>query len=53
MMPARALCAGFVFGNDRWSDYWEGDLKRANDNIGTLTTRSVSFMRHLRHHRIA
>jgi hypothetical protein len=26
---------------DSWREYWEGTLKRTNDNIGTLTTESV------------
>jgi hypothetical protein len=30
------------YATDRWSEYWEGTLRRRNDNIGTLTTRSVA-----------
>ena len=29
---------------DRWNEYWEGELKRDNENIGTLSTRSVTWM---------
>lgn len=44
MMPARTLCAGLSFTDDRWEDYWEGSLKRDNGNIGRLTTRNVMLM---------
>jgi len=44
MMPRRDLCTGFVYEHDRWSEYWEGTLKRDNQNIGSLTTRSVVWM---------
>jgi len=44
MMPRRVLCTGFAYMNDRWDRYWEGTLERGNDNIGTITTQSVSWM---------
>jgi hypothetical protein len=44
MMPRQDLCTGFVYEHDRWSEYWEGTLKRDNQNIGSLTTRSVTWM---------
>jgi hypothetical protein len=44
MMPAKTLCTGFTYGHDRWSEYWEGPLKRENENVGTLTTESVTWM---------
>jgi hypothetical protein len=40
MMGKRLLCAGYMFSNDSWSEYWEGTRKRSNGNIGTLTTQS-------------
>jgi hypothetical protein len=43
LMPKNVVSAGVVYGQDRWSEYWEGSLKRANGNIGTLTTRSATF----------
>ena len=43
MMPGKTLCTGFMYTNDQWSDYWEGSLKRDNQNIGTLTTQSVMW----------
>jgi hypothetical protein len=44
LMPRRSLCTGFLYSHDRWDNYWEGTLKRDNENIGTLTTRSVAWM---------
>jgi hypothetical protein len=44
MMPSKNFCTGFLYANDRWTDYWEGNLKRDNGNIGTITTQSVMWM---------
>jgi hypothetical protein len=44
LLPNRALSAGVVYGLDSWDQYWEGGLKRRNENIGTLTTQSVTVM---------
>jgi hypothetical protein len=38
----RQLRASVEYGRDRWDEYWEGSLRRTNDNIGTLTTESVN-----------
>lgn len=43
MMPKKDFCTGFMYGHDQWKDYWEGDLKRNNRNIGTLTTTSLTW----------
>jgi hypothetical protein len=43
MMPKGDLCTGFLYTDDRWDRYWEGGLKRANGNIGAITTRSVAW----------
>ena len=40
MMGKRLVCAGYMYTHDSWNEYWEGSLKRANGNIGTLTTES-------------
>ena len=40
MMGRRQLCAGYMFTQDSWNEYWEGSLKRTNGNIGTLTTHT-------------
>jgi hypothetical protein len=44
MMPRGDLCTGFLYDHDRWSDYWEGTLRRDNGNVGSLTTQSVSWV---------
>jgi hypothetical protein len=44
MMPKKALFTGVLYGHDEWSEYWEGTLKRENGNVGTLTTKSVTWM---------
>jgi hypothetical protein len=43
MMPKNNLCTGFMYMNDQWKDYWEGDLKRENGNIGRVTTQSLMW----------
>jgi hypothetical protein len=44
MMPKKSLCTGFMYMNDRWTDYWEGELKRDNGNIGHVTTQSLTWV---------
>jgi hypothetical protein len=44
LMPRRTLGTGFVVSHQSWDRYWEGTLKRDNENIGTLTTRSATWM---------
>lgn len=44
MMPGKNYCTGFIFSEDKWTEYWEGGLRRSNGNIGSLTTRSVTYM---------
>jgi hypothetical protein len=41
MLPAHQLRVTMDVGRDSWSQYWEGSLKRSNDNLGTLTTQST------------
>ncbi|HEY9383503.1 MAG TPA: transporter [Gemmatimonadales bacterium] len=44
LLPKRALQTGLLYARDSWSNYWEGGLKRDNENIGTVTTQSVTWM---------
>jgi hypothetical protein len=44
MMPKNDLCTGFMYGFDRWTNYWEGPLKRDNGNIGSVTTQSLNWV---------
>lgn len=43
MLRKGMLSTGVVYTHDSWSQYWEGTLKRANGNIGTLTQQSVTW----------
>jgi hypothetical protein len=43
MMPKKNFCTGFMATNDKWTNYWEGTLKRENGNIGSITTNSVMW----------
>lgn len=44
LMPRRALGTGFLYAYESWDQYWEGDLKRSNGNIGTVATRGITWM---------
>jgi hypothetical protein len=44
LVPGRQLRVSVEYGDDRWDEYWEGERRRSNGNIGTLTTRSVTAM---------
>ncbi len=44
MMAKGDLCTGFLYMNDSWDHYWEGDVKRVNGNIGTVTTQSLMWV---------
>lgn len=43
MMPKNNFCTGLMYMNDQWTDYWEGELKRENGNIGKITTQSLMW----------
>ena len=42
VVPRRQLRTSVDYSTDRWSEYWEGTLRRRNENIGTITTQSVA-----------
>lgn len=44
MMKKGQLCTGFLYTHDQWKDYWEGDLKRDNGNLGKVTTQSLMWV---------
>ncbi len=46
LMPARTLSMGVTYGYERWHEYWEGTLKRTNENIGSVSTRSATVVAH-------
>lgn len=43
MMGKNLFCTGFMYTHDKWTDYWEGGLKRDNGNIGSITTQSLMY----------
>jgi len=43
LLKPHELNATVMYGHDSWSQYWEGALKRSNDNIGTVSTKSVAW----------
>ncbi len=43
-MPKKTLCTALMYGNNSFSEYWEGTLLRDNRNIGKNITQSASIM---------
>ena len=44
MMEKNAFCVGPMFGYSSWKNYWEGTLKRTNENIGKVSTEMFAYM---------
>ena len=44
MMQKKNFCTGLMYSYSSWKSYWEGSFKRDNQNLGTVTTQSVSVM---------
>ena len=44
MMNQHQWCNGISYEHSQWKNYWEGTLKRDNQNIGTFTSQAVMFM---------
>jgi hypothetical protein len=44
MMEKNALCIGPMYGYSSWKNYWEGTLKRNNENLGTVSMSMFSVM---------
>ncbi len=44
MMEKNAFCVGPMYTNSSWKNYWEGSLKRDNENLGRITTEMYSLM---------
>lgn len=43
MMSKGSLCTGFMYTHDQWKNYWEGELKRDNGNLGKITTQNLMW----------
>lgn len=44
MMDKKNLCIGPMYGYNSWKNYWEGTVKRDNQNLGTVSSSMVSIM---------
>lgn len=44
MMNRNQFCNGFLYEHSSWDRYWEGTMKRTNENLGTVTAQSVMYM---------
>jgi hypothetical protein len=44
MMSKKQWCNGLTYMYSSWNKYWEGNLKRSNLNMGTVSTQSLMLM---------
>lgn len=44
MIPKNIFCAGLTVDHSSWNQYWEGNLKRNNLNLGTVSSNSFMAM---------
>ena len=44
MMTKSNLCVGAIYSYSSWDHYWEGTLKRNNQNLGTVSTQNYGLM---------
>ena len=44
MMAKKNLCIGGTYGYSSWKNYWEGTLKRDNQNLGRVSTQMIGVM---------
>jgi len=44
MMAKNNFCVGGIYSYSSWSNYWEGTLKRDNENLGTVSTQMIALM---------
>ncbi len=44
MMGKGQLCIGPMYSYSSWKNYWEGTLKRDNQNLGKVSTQAISLM---------
>ena len=44
MMGQHKFCVGTVYQYSGWKNYWEGNSKRTNLNMGTVSTKSLTVM---------
>jgi hypothetical protein len=44
MMRKKLLCTGMVYGQSSYNNYWEGVVKRDNQNLGKVSTTHFNIM---------
>jgi hypothetical protein len=44
MMNKYQWCSGATYMHSQWSNFWEGTLKRNNQNLGTVSTQAAMVM---------
>jgi hypothetical protein len=44
MMAKNNFCVGGTYSHSSWENYWEGTLKRDNQNLGRVSTNMYSIM---------
>jgi hypothetical protein len=44
LMNKTQFCNGPIYAHSSWDHYWEGTLKRNNENLGTVSTQSLMYM---------
>lgn len=44
MMEKNAFCVGPMYSYSSWKNYWEGTLKRDNENLGKVSTQMIGVM---------
>ena len=44
VMPKKDFCTGILVTQSQWKNYWEGDLKRDNQNLGTVSTTQIMWV---------
>jgi hypothetical protein len=44
MMTKNNFCVGGMYNYSSWKNYWEGTLKRDNQNLGTVSTQMAAVM---------
>jgi hypothetical protein len=43
MMNKNQFCNGLMYNYSSWDHYWEGALKRTNQNLGTVSNQSLMY----------
>lgn len=44
MLKKNVFCVGAMYSYSSWKNYWEGDFKRNNENLGVVSTHMYSIM---------